>query len=171
MFTFFVVQSAVAEEAPRYWDFNNDGKEDLWYEDSEFSYLEHLDRNYDGTADQRTQYDSRTDWPLYGVDDNDFDGTFETRHVFKNGTIQATLVDSNQDECFDIIHYYLHDLVFESKRFEATERGNLVTTIKYKYQFPIATKSQDTTQSACDFHKQTISDLPSSHEMPKQSSN
>jgi len=169
--TVISLYSMAEDEPPRYWDFNNDGKEDVWYENSEYSYVQYQDRDFDGVADQRVHYDSRTDWPLYGDEDENFDGIFESRLVFENGRNIAILVDSDQDQCFDIVHYYRHDMTYESKMFVTTLGWNRVTTIKYKYEFPVETQTDDTLQTACDFHKEIISGLPNSNDMPEKRSN
>lgn len=171
LFCFTLSFSTYADELPRYWDFNGDGKEDIWYEDSEFSYLQHLDRNYDGVADLHTQYDSHTDWPLYGASDDDFDGIFETRHAYKNGTIYAYLVDSDRNNCYDIIHYYHHEVIFESKKYEILENKNIITTVGYRFDFPASSKVEKTDLGPCEFHKISISDMPTDQTMPTQKSN
>ena len=167
----FIPYSLGEEEPPRYWDFNNDGQEDIWYEDSELSYLQHIDRNFDGKADQIIQYDSSTDWPLFGTDDDDFNGIFEVRHAYKSGTIFATLVDSNNDRCFDIIHYYRYQVVYESKKYESLDNAARIITFIYKDEFPQEAHSRTSKESSCDFHNSIIANMPDSHDMPTKRSN
>tara|TARA_B110001454_G_scaffold49701_2_gene48835 strand:- start:1058 stop:1615 length:558 start_codon:yes stop_codon:yes gene_type:complete len=163
--------SVLADEIPRYWDFNADGKEDIWYEYSELSYLLNLDRNYDGVVDLHTQYDSHTDWPLSGASDDDFDGSFETRHAYKNGTIYAYLVDSNQDQCYDIVHYYHHEVIFKSKRYENLKGKKIITIVNYKLDFPVSSETKETSITPCEFHKSEVSKIPSIQNMPTKESN
>ncbi|MEO0800460.1 MAG: hypothetical protein AAFY53_14810, partial [Pseudomonadota bacterium] len=64
---------AIADEGP-FLDLDGDGVDDIWYEDLANSFWELQDRNFDGKADWKTQFDFRTSWPLITFVDYDFSG-------------------------------------------------------------------------------------------------
>lgn len=160
-----------ADEPPRYWDYNGDGKEDIWYEYKPMNYLEYLDRNFDGKADFVTQLDSRTDWPLSSNADENFDGIFESKYVYQKAQLFAIISDSDNNQCFDTVHYFRDQLIVESKKFETIKGRNQITTITYDSFFPLSPSVKESEQSCADFHREAFASIPSSQKMPLKKSN
>ena len=168
-----VITVNAEQDPPRYWDFNGDGKEDIRYEEveSDLSYLEYSDRNFDGKDDQYTQYDSNSDWPVGGFSDDNFDGTFETRHVYKDASIYAILTDSDGDNHYDIAHYYETGLVTKSLKYTANGGKQVLTTFIYEFDFPTNEIQVETSKSPSEFHQYLISTMPQEQNMPLKRSN
>lgn len=72
------------------------------------SYIEH-DRNNDGKPDERTEFDG-SGQPTRSFTDDNFDGTWDTRYVFKNGTVVSSETDLNFDGAFDARTDYMNGL-------------------------------------------------------------
>ena len=139
-------------------DLNQDGQPDLYYEHSEFSYTQLLDRNFDGRIDESYQFENRFDLLIGGRLDNDFDGEFETQIVIENGIPIHELVDSNKDRLVDIVHDYLHGEIDRSRKYVTSPEDNpaYIEHVTYNYGFPSKLTKTQTDQTAEQFHKEAI---------------
>jgi len=160
-------------EDPRFWDFNNDGVEDVWYEDKEQKYIEYLDRNFDGKLDSVTTFDAHSNWILGSQTDDDFDGKPETRHFYVNSQIHSTFIDSNGNDCSDIIHYYSYQVISKSLKVEASSKGkgSKITEVVYKFGFPEFSHTYVSEMSVCEFYEKELTKAPKRKPMPKIPSN
>jgi hypothetical protein len=167
------VDSLGAEESARYWDFNGDGIEDVWYEsdDSDLSYIEFTDRNYDTKADQYIQFDGNTDWPVGGFSDDDFDGHYESRFIYKDASLFAILSDSNADEMYDIVHYFESGVVTKSVRYVQGPNHPQIKTVAYDFGYPAGEELMRTDQTPLQFHERLKSEMPQSQLLPTEPSN
>ncbi|MCA3176833.1 MAG: DUF2007 domain-containing protein [Burkholderiales bacterium] len=67
------------------------------------------DRNFDRKIDEYTEYDAHA-LPTVTWQDNDFNGTFETRTIFHNNAADRMLSDTDDDGFNDVMIVYLNGL-------------------------------------------------------------
>jgi len=91
----------IAEEKLERNDLNNDGVQDVFFEDKDDCYFVLTDRNFDGKIDDRWKY-NLDDTLHSGESDNNFDGVFETRYLVLNGFTHKELIDSDNNGIYDI---------------------------------------------------------------------
>ena len=143
-------------------DLNFDGKPDITYENSNFSYFQLVDRNFDGEPDERHEYDNGTDFHINSQLDENFDGIFETQLVMYQGIIQYEFVDSNNDSMIDIVKNY-KDGVLQTINvftFKSGSEKSKIKTISLKYGVPYETKLIDSNMNHSTFHLKQIKKIP-----------
>ena len=88
-------------------DSNQDGQPDVWYIlDGSVILQYRSDRNYDGTVDQRSEYDN-SGLISYEEYDFNYDGLMDDFYYYDRGVLIRQEIDSNHDEHVDIwIHLY-----------------------------------------------------------------
>jgi hypothetical protein len=89
-------------------DRNGDGRTDsTWFYrlGARHAYKGEFDHNHDGRIDTRTFYDD-IGTPTEQDEDEDFNGSFETKDFFDNGVITRSEIDSNGNGVADVTRYY-----------------------------------------------------------------
>ena len=110
-----------AEEAERN-DLNNDGAQDVFFEDEGDGYFVLTDRNFDGKIDDRWKY-NLDDTVHSGKSDNNFDGVFETRYLMHNGFTHKELIDSDNNGIYDIYSKYESGVWRYSEKYYGTSKA------------------------------------------------
>jgi hypothetical protein len=83
-------------------DQNGDGKADQWYEVADGQVVSlSQDRNFDGQADYRVQYD-RAGRRVREEMDFNFDGRMDDFYYFEKGALVRQEIDSNFDDRIDV---------------------------------------------------------------------
>lgn len=101
-------------------DQNGDGQDDLtWFYrlGSSYAHRGEFDSNHDGRTDLIAHYDE-VGVPTEESSDNDFDGHFETRSVFRGGVRVRSEVDTDRNRVPDLIQHYENGIL---KREEITD--------------------------------------------------
>jgi hypothetical protein len=94
-------------------DQNRDGRDDVtWFYrfGSTNAYRAEFDSNHDGRADFIANYDE-VGTPTEESSDDNFDGLFETRSIFRGGIRQRTEIDTDANRVPDTILHYEHGIV------------------------------------------------------------
>ena len=87
------------------YDSNEDGSPDQWYNTMGSKVLSfESDRNFDGTIDQKTDYDGY-DNVVYEEYDFNFDGVMDVFYYYDKGILARQEIDSNFDTSIDIYVY------------------------------------------------------------------
>lgn len=99
------IDSGISEQ-----DLNGDGEVDQTYffrvGGGGYAYKVEVDRNFDGEVDLIQYFDNEgVSTTSYDADDN-FDGAFETKAIFRNGNILRADIDSNRDGIVDLRAFY-----------------------------------------------------------------
>jgi len=146
-------------------DINNDGVIDVFYEyQSDNSYYELIDGNFDGQVDQSHYYDNQ-DQILSSKLDDDFDGVLETTVAYRYSFVSGVLVDRNQDAKVDIIFYYEDSVLVKADKYYEFSRISEtpeVGVVRYQFGYPIGDeKRSKTVMSAEEFHQKAMRLYPS----------
>lgn len=143
-------------------DLNLDGKSDITYENSEFSYFQLVDRNFDGKPDERYEYDNGTDLVIDGRLDEDFDGLFETQLVMSQGIVLFEFVDINNDRIIDVAKSYNNGVLQFLDIYISAKAGNeaQIKTISFEFGVPFKTAVVSTMMSPNDFHLSQLKKIP-----------
>lgn len=94
-------------------DRNGDGRVDsTWYYrvGALHSYKGEFDHNHDGRIDVRTFYDE-TGTPTEQDEDEDFNGTFETKEFLVSGVLRRIEIDTDGNGLADVIQNYVHGVL------------------------------------------------------------
>ncbi|MGB3666163.1 MAG: hypothetical protein WA963_04330 [Bermanella sp.] len=149
-------------------DYNFDGVPDVYFEKSEFSYFQFIDRNFDGAPDERYEYDSGTDFIIDGRLDENFDGEFETQLVINQGVVQYKFTDSNSDRLIDVVESYEHGVlkkvsIFMPKSYEHTSS---IKTLFFNFGVPYSEEIAETALTLKTFHESQVKKIPVQNMVP-----
>lgn len=112
-------------------DQNRDGQDDLtWFFrlGSTYAHRAEFDFNHDGRTDLIALYDE-VGIPTEESSDNDFDGHFETRTIYRGGVRVRSEIDKDRNRVADVIEHYEHGII---QREEITDhRYGWVVRINY----------------------------------------
>lgn len=149
-------------------DYNFDGVADVYFEQSEFSYFQFIDRNFDGEPDERYEYSSATDFIIDGRLDEDFDGEFETQLVINQGVVQYKFTDSNSDRLIDIVETYEHGVLKKVSIFipKSYEQASSIKTLFYNFGVPYSEKVVETELTPKTFHESQVKKTPVQNMVP-----
>lgn len=91
-------------------DTNQDGEPDTWIEEARGAVVTlAVDRDFDGTIDSRTTFDSSGHRELEEFDFN-FDGDMDDFYYYVDGVLERQEVDSNFDGAVDVWVYLVEGL-------------------------------------------------------------
>ncbi|MGL6159459.1 hypothetical protein [Microbulbifer sp.] len=142
-------------------DLNGDGVPDISYEDADDGYYEFVDRNFDGRVDVSNYYGKDDKVVSSKLDDN-FDGTLETKTIYKNGSPVATAVDVTCNGLADILFVYEFDVIEFSENFNLVGPGaskGSIERVIYRFGLPVEKKILDKEVEHKAFHESSMSYL------------
>ncbi|MFN0162013.1 MAG: DUF2007 domain-containing protein [Burkholderiales bacterium] len=102
-------------------DLNGDGiADERWtYSPSGRATRQTMDRNFDGRIDWIATFDVRGQIDTAEADD-DFNGSFETRHVYRRGSVELGETDTDGDTVIDLRSYYEHGVLVRGEFLDPT---------------------------------------------------
>jgi hypothetical protein len=140
-------------------DHNADGKPDLYYKNSKYSYTVFIDRNYDGEPDETYQYDNGTDFMIGGRLDDDLDHYFETQIVMLDNLEIYQLIDSNNDKMIDIVIELIDGVIVAAKKYKFSSKP-MVINVEYEFGFPVERMEKESELTATEFHLEATKLIP-----------
>lgn len=131
------------------YDLNEDGINDITYEDTEDGYYEFVDRNFDGKVDESHHY-SKSDKLLSSKIDDDFDGYLETEVFYSKESIHLSSVDSDSDQLRDIFYFYQSGTLVKGIKYYPKKK--MIGSIEFDFGYPSKESISGTEASPKQFH-------------------
>lgn len=136
------------------YDKNNDGIQDIFYEDDkDGGYYELSDSNYDGKVDQSCKYNSNDVIESCRFD-QDFNNYLETFVKYRLGMPVKEGVDKNNDELYEVVFHYRDGILYQGFKYVEAEKEALIKHTLFKYGFP-----SDGQENVTDLSIEEFSDL------------
>ena len=137
--------------ADGFFDKNEDGTPDVFYEYVDDGYYELVDSNFDGNVDESNKYNSNHILVSQKLDQN-FDGHLETEVIYEKGMASKERVDVNKDGVYEIVFLYESGQLSKSFKYYSQENArNMIGSVTFDYGYPSEEQLSETDKSVSEF--------------------
>lgn len=144
-------------------DLNGDGVEDVFIEYDDSGYYQLTDRNFDGRIDESSRY-TLDHYVVSGSSDDNFDGIFETTIEYEHSLVTRVLVDTNNNQLIDLVHFYKDGLIVSSEKYISENSNNnekMTEQVALKFEYPISIERRPTSHTTeKSFHENAVARKP-----------